>query len=297
MADEQSGLKKFWAKLQKSSRYVVLNNETFEEERAFTLSPLSLIIYVLFGFLIALLVAFLVFSYTPLNSLIPKGPSSSSEAELLRVNKENLIKIEQLEKKSQIDEQYLRNIRALLNGEQVEWDTQSNTTIDSINNYETVNIESSSEDSVLRDLVDQEEKYNVGVEDEISTGNNDMKGVFFFSPLKGEVTNSFGGEANHIGVDIIAPKNEAVKSTLNGTVIFTGWTSDNGHVIHVQHSNNLVSVYKHNSVLLKTTGERVKAGEPIAIVGNTGDLSTGAHLHFELWYNGSALDPQQFIAF
>ena len=121
--------------------------------------------------------------------------------------------------------------------------------------------------------------------------------VLFLSPLKGEITNRFDLKKGHYGIDVIASNNEAVKAILNGTVVYADWTPENGHVIQLQHAQNLVSTYKHNSFLLKKTGDLVKAGDAVAIVGNSGELSTGPHLHFELWHNGIPLDPEKFVVF
>jgi murein DD-endopeptidase MepM/ murein hydrolase activator NlpD len=120
---------------------------------------------------------------------------------------------------------------------------------------------------------------------------------YFFSPVKGTISSLFNPIANHFGVDISTPKNEPVKATLDGKVIFSDWTLETGNTITVQHSNNIISTYKHNSVLFKKVGNFVAAGEVIAIVGNTGELSNGPHLHFELWYNGIAVNPKDFINF
>ena len=119
----------------------------------------------------------------------------------------------------------------------------------------------------------------------------------FFTPIKGIIIDEFNPKAEHFGVDLVAPKNEAIKATLDGTVIFAEWTVETGYVIHLQHSNNLISIYKHNSSLHKKQGDKVRAGDVIAIVGNSGELSTGPHLHFELWYNGIPLNPQEYIVF
>jgi len=111
------------------------------------------------------------------------------------------------------------------------------------------------------------------------------------------ITNEFNPRINHYGVDIVSQKNEAIEATLSGTVIFANWTVETGWVIAIQHQGNIISVYKHNSVLLKKQGTFVKAGEPIAIVGETGELSSGPHLHFELWYNGNPINPKEYISF
>jgi murein DD-endopeptidase MepM/ murein hydrolase activator NlpD len=121
--------------------------------------------------------------------------------------------------------------------------------------------------------------------------------VMFFPPVKGIVTNVFNSGKQHYGTDIVAGTDEVVKATLPGTVTMSGWTIETGNVIQVQHTDNIISVYKHNAELLKHMGDHVKAGEPIAIIGNSGELTTGPHLHFELWYNGTPLNPQDYISF
>jgi len=111
------------------------------------------------------------------------------------------------------------------------------------------------------------------------------------------VTSSFNPREEHFGTDIAAEENEAVKAALDGTVLSSSWSVEDGHVVMIQHANNLVTVYKHNAAVLKKNGQYVKAGEPIAIVGNTGENSTGPHLHFEVWYNGAPVDPQDYVTF
>lgn len=120
---------------------------------------------------------------------------------------------------------------------------------------------------------------------------------FFFPPIQGVVTALFAPQVDHFGVDVVAKENEPVKSIANGTVVMATWTLDTGYLIGVQHSNELISIYKHNSVILKKIGDQVRGGEIISIIGNTGELTTGPHLHFELWYKGTPLNPLEFITF
>ena len=124
-----------------------------------------------------------------------------------------------------------------------------------------------------------------------------VKDILFFTPIKGVVTQPFNAKDQHFGVDVVSKENEAVKATLDGVVALSSWTSETGHVIALLHDNNLFSVYKHNSVLLKEQGDKVVVGEAIAIIGNSGDLSTGPHLHFELWHNNKPIDPEHYIVF
>ena len=121
--------------------------------------------------------------------------------------------------------------------------------------------------------------------------------ILFFIPLKGVITNEFDPITKHFGVDVVAKKDEAVKAVLDGTVILSDWTIETGYVIIIQHQQNIISVYKHNSALMKKSGDIVKAGDPIAIIGETGEIQTGPHLHFELWRNGIPLNPESYIVF
>ena len=282
-------------RLQKKSRYVRLNSDTFEEEHSFTLSYFIILVYLLFGTIVIFILSYLVFSYTPLNTLIPNVPDPTLERERAQIDKENLSTIDRISTQSDAQIRYNKNLIALLNGDTPESDPENS--VDSSRDYSNIQFPSSAEDKLLREKIEQEDRFSISNQVQSESRDDKMKGVFFFTPLEGTISNSFDRVAGHHGVDIIAPENEAVKSTLDGTVVFAGWTSENGHVVQVQHAHNLLSIYKHNSVLLKSVGDKVNAGDPIAIIGNTGSLSTGAHLHFELWYNGNSIDPQEFIAF
>ena len=123
------------------------------------------------------------------------------------------------------------------------------------------------------------------------------EGVFFYKPVNGVVTSHYETDVHHYGVDLAAAPKESVLATLDGTVIYTGFDPNHGNVIQIQHKNGFISVYKHNELLLKEVGDHVVAGEAIALVGNTGELSTGPHLHFELWYKGNPVNPEEYIAF
>ncbi|WP_250631099.1 M23 family metallopeptidase [Rhodoflexus caldus] len=130
-----------------------------------------------------------------------------------------------------------------------------------------------------------------------NAANAQLKSFVFFTPLKGVLLGKFEPQQQHYGVDIVARKNEPIKAVADGTVIISSWTQDSGYTIGIQHKNQLISFYKHNSVLLRKTGETVRAGDIIAIIGNSGELTDGPHLHFELWYNGSPVNPEQYISF
>ncbi len=126
---------------------------------------------------------------------------------------------------------------------------------------------------------------------------SELQEMFLFSPISGLISRKYDIKDDHFGVDIVSKKNEPVMSVASGTVILSSWTQDSGYVIAIQHSSNLISVYKHNAELLKKTGSFVAGGDVIAIIGNTGELTDGPHLHFELWFKGNAVNPEDFILF
>jgi len=167
---------------------------------------------------------------------------------------------------------------------------------ENMTNYDTITISKSKEDSALRTEIESQNQYNIGLYNE-DKPQNSIKNFYFFTPLKGTISNNYSLKEQHYGIDIVASPNDAIKATLDGIVILAAWTLETGYVIAIQHQSNLISVYKHNSVLLKKEGMFVKAGEPIAYVGNSGELTSGPHLHFELWYNGNPVDPKEYISF
>src|SRR5205085_12083328 len=145
----------------------------------------------------------------------------------------------------------------------------------------------------LRQMIESQDQYSLAE----GSMHNSLNSFLFFPPVKGTITNRFEIVKKHFGVDIVGDANEPIKSTLDGTIVFSNFTSETGYVIGIQHSNNIFSVYKHCSALLKKAGDFVKAGEVVAIIGNSGELSEGPHLHFELWFNGNPMNPQQYISF
>jgi murein DD-endopeptidase MepM/ murein hydrolase activator NlpD len=289
MAKEKN--KKIIKKLRLKYRLVILDEHTFGEKWSFRLSPLNVFIAVGAISLLLIIGTIFIIAYTPLKEYIPGYPDGSEK----QIAIENKLKTDSLENELQKFDKYLLNLYTILNGG-LPVDSSQNLNISG--DYKNITFQKSQQDSLLRIKIENEEKYALNFKSAatvVNTANDNLYGIFFFTPLEGTVTQSFNPQEGHLGVDIITAGNEAVKATLEGTVIFAGWTSDGGHEIHIQHANNLVSVYRHNAVLLKKTGENVKAGDPIAIVGSSGALSNGKHLHFELWHRGKPLDPQNFI--
>jgi murein DD-endopeptidase MepM/ murein hydrolase activator NlpD len=288
---ENKPRKKFLKKLKNKYRLVILHEATFAEKFSLLLSPLNVIVTfsVMFLVITAMVVSAIVF--TPLKEFIPGYSDTSVRSQAIA----NAELAESLEKQSRVNAQYLENVRKILAGEPM----FSDTLFDNPQDVQTEKIQFSRsvEDSLLRVRIEQEEKYNVSFEDGVRRIEGELSGLYFFSPLRGTVTSSFDPLINHLGVDLVAPKNEAVKAVLDGTVVLSTWTTDGGFTIQIQHANNLVSVYKHNAVLLKKEGDAVKAGDSIAIVGNSGELTDGPHLHFKLLHLGTPLNPEDFIVF
>jgi murein DD-endopeptidase MepM/ murein hydrolase activator NlpD len=231
----------------------------------------------------------LMIAYSPLREYIPGYTSTNIRRQMVSLN----LMSDSLKTELNNRDRYLQNIKNIIEGQPI--DTISTKVIQSVATQDEMNVERILEDSLLREQVEAEEKFNFFG----STNDNEqsIEKLVFFVPVKGLVTQSFNLDENHYGVDVVTKENELIKSSLNGVVVFSSWTSETGHVIAVQHENNLLSLYKHNSVLLKEQGERVEAGEAIAIIGNSGKWSSGPHLHFELWHNNKPVDPEKYILF
>ena len=285
--EKENKKKRIIKKLKNKYRLVILNDASFEERFSYRLSPLNLLTLLLTFVVLLIILVSVVIIYTPLRESIPGYTDVSLREDLTSM----VFRADSLELELQRNSAYLRNIQGALKGElPLSKDSIYNTN-QSIIIPENPMLKSK-EDSMLREYVEREDSYSLSENPENST-----KQIYFFAPLKGTITNEFNPGKEHYGIDVVAPKDEAIKATLDGTVVFAEWTVETGYVIQLQHSNNLVSNYKHNSVLLKKVGEEVKVGEAIAIVGNSGELSSGPHLHFELWKDGQALNPADFINF
>jgi murein DD-endopeptidase MepM/ murein hydrolase activator NlpD len=278
-------------KLKHKYRLVVLNDETFEEKYSLKLSQLNLFTAVGLLSIGLILLTTLLITLTPLREYIP-GYAGDVKT------RRNLIqlagKLDSLEQSSRKKDELINNIRLVLDGKAGE--VRDSVKRGSRPEVNAVKLVPSAEETRFRNEIEEQEKYNLS-ESGKSTAFSEISSYHFFTPMKGKVTTRFNPSEQHYGVDVVAPKNEAVKSTLDGTVVFAGWTSETGHVIQIMHSNNLLSIYKHNAVLLKKEGQKVNAGEPIAITGNSGELSTSPHLHFELWFEGKPIDPQDHMVF
>ncbi|MCX6230261.1 MAG: M23 family metallopeptidase [Bacteroidetes bacterium] len=298
MPEEQNARIKWLKKLKNKYRLVVMNDDTFEEKLSFRLSRLNVFIAIGSVSILLIFATTYIIAFTPLREYIP----GYTNMKLSKESYINALKVDSLKQEVKSREVYLNNIKMIMEGKVIT-DPASKQTKDTSIKYNTITIKKSKEDSILRKQIESENKYDLSSQDltmdatDLPNINTSISNFFYFTPLKGIVINGFDAVKQHYGVDIAGKKDDIIKSVLDGTVIFSNWTLETGYIIGIQHQHNLISVYKHNSALLKKAGDYVKAGDPIAFIGNSGELSSGPHLHFELWYNGNPVNPKDYISF
>jgi hypothetical protein len=278
--------RKFLAKLLKDYRLSIYDNNNLTEVYSSTVSRLSIWVILLFISLISVSITLILLFYTPMKRSIPGYPSKHM-SEMIQYNS---IMVDSLQYEIVKRDNYLQKIKSVISGDVIE-DTVSNTE----GKNTEVAITPMKNDSIFDKLISTDKNKSSNQKSEF--GTEDLSKINFFPPATGLVTNKFNASPGHFGTDIVGSKNSHISATLDGTVIFAEWTISTGYVIELQHKNNLVSIYKHNSDVLVKTGDRVVAGKVIAIMGNEGELSTGPHLHFELWFNGKPIDAEKYINF
>ena len=280
--------KGFFKKLFNDYKVVVSSEDTFEEKFAFKASKINVFVLMLVYSVILISFTISVVFFTQLRELVPGYSSSDLLNRAIYLTQ----KTDSLERQIELNNKFYKSIEDVLSGKTDEFIERDNIPIDSsLNDKNLFSISPNSEDSILRNYVDSQDKFNL-TKNELVIENK-----MFFSPIKGEITQAFNFEENHFAVDIAADIGTPVKSILDGKILFSEWSVDTGHVIIVDHGDNIVSVYKHNSKSLKEQNDFVQAGEVIAYSGNQGSLSSGPHLHFELWKNGTPIDPEPLLNF
>jgi len=279
--------KKFYSKLKNKYRLIVYNDTTFQSVWSMKLSRLRVFTITSLVTAVLVILVILLIATTGLREYIPGYPKAEYRQMLVR----NALLVDSLETELQKRDQFFKGIQAIMAGEvpEDEQTLQANVPTD------TIEFQEFNHDSVFQDEL-LHEKLSLSLQNS-SNKDIELSQMHFFAPLRGIVTEHFKAVPDHFGIDIVSDANARISSALDGTVIFSGWTLNTGYVIYIQHQAELVSVYKHNAELLKKTGDKVKAGEVIAIIGNTGEYSNGPHLHFELWHDGAAIDPEKFIDF
>lgn len=288
---DESNKNKWYYKLRDKYRLVVMNDTTFEERISFRLTRLNVFIALGTLSIVLIILTTLLIAFTPLKEYIPGYTDVGLQQKVYNLS----AKADSLETAFRQQGVYMRNIRNILEGRPMNDTIVEEQTVPI--NYDSLVLEPSMEDSILRAQYENQNRFDLYFDDEGELYSDNPLDINYFTPLKGIVTSNFSIAEKHYGVDIVAKKNETIKATLDGTVIFADWTVKTGHVIAIQHHKNIISVYKHNSALLKKSGTFVKAGDPIAIIGESGELTTGPHLHFELWHNGTPVNPLNYMTF
>ena len=274
-------------KLLHKYRLVVLNEDTFEERFAIKLNRLNVFVLTALSSIFLVVFTTLLIAYTPLKEYIPGYSSTSLKKKATVLT----YKADSLQQQILINERYYASIKKVLTGDVLEVNFNRDSIIEAAKNDEQITVLTNREDSLLRAKADKEDKYNL-FETETNTTN-----FVLFPPVNGTLSDNYNIEEKHFAVDVVVPENTPVKATANGTVIFVEWTVSTGYVVILEHKNELISIYKHNGSVTKDQGDLVKAGEVIAMSGNTGEFSTGPHLHFELWSKGYPINPTNFIDF
>ncbi|MCC5919496.1 MAG: M23 family metallopeptidase [Cyclobacteriaceae bacterium] len=288
-----------------NSRYVLVvrDEESFAEKTTYNFTYAKVILIIV-GVFILFFALSMYATHTFLAQWFnPRQAELESNRKLIALT----MAIDSLENEVNRKTQFIDNFQSILRGDrEVYYDITSQRDQDTsvegrINdlNRETEFMNTRVADSVFRQNFEQSgfELNNLNSRRNVDFGSENLQDLYLFSPISGIVSSPFNLKIDHYGVDIVAKDNEPVKSIAEGTVLFAAWTIKDGYVIAVQHRANLVSVYKHNSALLKSQGDYVSAGEVISIIGNSGEMTTGQHLHFEIWYNGKAINPEEFITF
>lgn len=272
-------------------RFSVINDATFEEVWRIRMTRYSAFI------LISLLVLFIIgattslIAFTNLREFIPGYPDVVMRKNILM----SAIHLDSLDRELALRDKYFANLSAIIQGKEP---PEIISYQDANRDYTSIDFTSSPEDSMLRARIEKEEQFNLTLSRSSYESVTGLLGMHFFPPVKGIISARYDIRTKHYGTDIVTNPKAIVSAALDGTVIFTGWTMETGYVIEIQHSNNIVTIYKHNASLLRETGDLVRAGEAISVVGDSGEMYTsGPHLHFEIWYKGSPLDPEKHILF
>jgi murein DD-endopeptidase MepM/ murein hydrolase activator NlpD len=233
-----------------------------------------------------------IIAYTPLKELIPGYPSS----EMMQNIQNNAIFVNKLETEINLRDKYIAMLKMVVAGEVPDsFDIATLKNADTTRQYKNIVFSTSKEDSLLRMRVENEDKFSLSIQPQ--EASVDLKKLIFFNPVKGIITSQFEPSKKHYGIDVVSKPGEMVSAALDGIVLYSSYSMETGNVVIIQHRDNILTIYKHLARILKTSGNRVKSGEAIGVLGNSGEYTTGPHLHFEIWYKGSAINPADYIVF
>lgn len=304
MAEEKKDRKITWAKLRgafslkKLNRkydFLMRHDESKKELLGFKLNLLNLVLVIIGIALLLIIITTFIIAFTPLREYIPGYTDTNLNREVYLLS----LRADSLEKEMQKKDVYFDNIKKIVEG----YDFAADSALASLSIYEplpkgvtdTITLKKSVQDSILRAEYEAQNQYNLFGDDYLPPAKPSSLVKNFFVPLNGTILNAFNAEKGHLGVDISSDRDQVINATLEGTVVFSTWSINNGYCIGIQHSDGYFSVYKHNATLLKKEGDYVKAGEAIAILGKSGESEEYEHLHFELWHNGIAVNPADYM--
>lgn len=278
-------------RLRTKFRFAIFNDTSHEEIFVLRANGLMMLVSIAMAVILLIGSVTLLISFTPLREFIPGYPNAQTRRAIVQ----NALKADSLEQAIKVWDFHLNNIQRIVSGEEPL--TPGNLDAGLLAGDSTANefpVTYSGSDSLLREEVIRQEQLSMNSS---NRKIEQIEGLHFFPPVKGVISERYNAAINHPFVDIAAPENSPVSAVLDGTVVFAAWTEETGYTIQIQHDNDIISIYKHNSKILKKSGERVKAGTAIALLGSTGTLSSGNHLHFELWHKGVPVDPEKYIKF
>ena len=275
----------FWKKALNKYRFVIMTDDSFEEKFSLKTTRLNVFLFLSFFTLFCVVATFILITNSSLREFIPGKESEEVQREIISL----VLRSDSLMARLETQQLYFENFKAIIDGK---FPVDSSITIANENIEKNPSFERTVEDSLLRILV---ESHETGM---INLKNNIKNELFtFFTPVLGFVSDTFNLKTKHFGIDLVAKENAKVSSVLDGVVVISNWNPQTGYVIGIQHKNGFLSLYKHNSMLLKSVGNHVNAGDHIAVIGNTGEFSSGPHLHFELWLDGVPINPTNYILF
>ena len=278
----------FWRRWLATYRFVIFNDETFEERFSYKLNRLNVFLVLSISVILLIAATFLVISQTQLKEYIPGYDSSELRRQAIR----NTYMLDSIQITLQQNQRYIASVSKVLRGDLDLQELENQRQFDSLQIDTTlIDFPTSKADSLLRIDVAQDDKYNV-----LESASQTVPFVLF-PPVTGTVSQRYDANVEHYAVDVVVPRNTPVKSAAEGNVIFVGWTTETGYVVIIAHPYNIISVYKHNASLNVRQGDAVETGQVIPVAGNSGSMTTGPHLHFELWSDGYALNPEEFIEF
>lgn len=287
--DDKGEKRKLVERLRSHYKLVILNIDTFEERFSLLLTPMNVILIGGSSLVIIILLTFALLGWTPLRFYLP---GYSEDYRVKRLAVEAYLKSDSMETALAQRDLFIDNMQRVLRGEidtLIDADVIAELEFDP----KKANYARSAEDSLLRAEIEKEDLVNLSP----NFNRDDKTNYLLFPPVKGTITDKFNPQREHFGIDVAAAKDAAIKAIDEGTVTLAAYTAETGYIIQIQHDNDLISVYKHNSSLLKKQGDKVRVGEAVAIIGETGEYSSGPHLHFEMWRNGVALNPEIFFSF